>query len=86
MIYFDICFSCYFGCFHFLAIQNSSELNIENKPDKFLRRSLMNFMIKGFRTIVFILIIISSTFRAICPPAFFVELGNLHETSIYVIY
>ena len=29
------------------------------------------FIIKGFRTIVFIFIIISTTFQPICPPAFF---------------
>ena len=37
---------------------------------KFLKRSLMIFIIKGFRTIVFIFIVISTTFRPICPPAF----------------
>ena len=31
----------------------------------------MIFIIKGFQTIVFIFIVISSTFRSICPPAFF---------------
>ena len=31
----------------------------------------MIFIIKGFQTIVFIFIIISSTFRLICPSAFF---------------
>ena len=36
-----------------------------------MRRSLMIFIIKGFWTIVFIFIIISTTFRPICPPAFF---------------
>ena len=29
------------------------------------------FIIKGFRIIVFIFIVIFTTFRAICPPAFF---------------
>ena len=29
----------------------------------------MIFIIKGFRTIVFIFIVISTTFRPICPPA-----------------
>ena len=29
------------------------------------------FIIKGFRTIVFIFIVISTTFRSICPPVFF---------------
>ena len=39
------------------------------------------FIIKGFRTIFFAFIVISTTFRLICPLAFFrcfVELGNLH--------
>ena len=37
---------------------------------------LLIFIIKGFRTIVFIFIVIS-TFRPICPPAFFRCLSNL---------
>ena len=36
----------------------------------------MIFTIKGFRTIVFIFIVISATFRPICPPAFFRCLSN----------
>ena len=36
----------------------------------------MIFIIKGFQTIVFIFIIISTTFRPICPPAFFSCLSN----------
>ena len=39
------------------------------------------FIIKGFQTIVFIFIVISTTFRPICPPAFFRCLLNLHGTS-----
>ena len=46
------------------------------KLSKFLRRSLLIFIIKGFRTIVFIFIDISTTFRSICPPAFFRCLSN----------
>ena len=56
---------------------------------KFLRRSLLIFIIKCFRIIVFIFIVISTTFRPICRPAYFrcfVELGNLHGTSNYVLY
>ena len=34
------------------------------------------FIIKGFRTIVFIFIVISTTFRPICLPAFFRCLSN----------
>ena len=34
------------------------------------------FIIKVFRTIVFIFIVISTTFRPICPPAFFRCLSN----------
>ena len=41
---------------------------------KFLRWSLMIFIIKGFRTNVFIFI--STTFQLICPPAFFRCLSN----------
>ena len=36
----------------------------------------MIFIIKSFRTIVFIFIVISATFRPICPPAFFRCLSN----------
>ena len=38
---------------------------------KFLRQSLMIFIIKCFWTTVFIFIVIFTTFRLICPPAFF---------------
>ena len=34
------------------------------------------FIIKVFRTIVFIFIVISTTFRPICPPTFFRYLSN----------
>ena len=37
----------------------------------------MIIIIKGFRTIVFIFIVISTTFRSIYPPAFFGFLSNL---------
>ena len=43
---------------------------------KFLRRSFIIFIIKGFRTIVFIFIVISTTFWPICPLAFFRCLSN----------
>ena len=36
----------------------------------------MIFIIKSFRTIVFIFVVISTTFRLICPPAFFRCLSN----------
>ena len=36
------------------------------------KKSCLNFfIIKVFRTIVFIFIVISTTFRSICPPGFF---------------
>ena len=44
---------------------------IFNVPSHF-----MNFIIKVFRTIVFIFIVISTTFWPICPPAFFRYLSN----------
>ena len=37
---------------------------------------ILIFIIKGFRTIVFIFIVISTTFQLICPPAFFRCLSN----------
>ena len=43
---------------------------------KFLRRSLVIFIINGLRNIVFNFIVISTTFRLICPPAFFGCLSN----------
>ena len=42
----------------------------------FLRQSLMIFIIKGFLTIVFIFIVISTMFWPICSPAFFRCLSN----------
>ena len=51
-------------------------INKKNQLSKFLRRSLMIFIIKGFWTVVFIFIVIS-TFQPICPPAFFRCLSNL---------
>ena len=36
----------------------------------------MSFINKGFQTIVFIFIVISTTFRSRCPPAFFRCLSN----------
>ena len=47
-----------------------------SKLSKFLRSSLLIFIIKGFQTIVFIFIVISTTFQLICPPAFFRCLSN----------
>ena len=42
-----------------------------------LRYSFWMFIIKGFRTIIFIFIVISTTFWPICHPAFFKCLSNL---------
>ena len=58
----------FFGCFIYLKSYNC--IQIICSLSKFLRRSLMIFIIKGFRTIIFIFIVISMTFRPICPPAF----------------
>ena len=50
----------------------------------------MIFIIKGFRTIVFIFIVISTTFQPICPLAFFRCLSNsgtyteLQTTSLII--
>ena len=48
----------------------------EFQLSEFLRRRLMIFIIKGFRSIVFIFIVISTMLRLICPPAFFRCLSN----------
>ena len=53
----------------------NSILKSFTKLSKFLRRSLLIFIIKDFQTIVFI-VIISTTFRPIRPPAFFRCLSN----------
>ena len=47
-----------------------------NSLSKFLRQSLLIFIIKDFRTIVFIFIVISTTFQPICHPVFFRCLSN----------
>ena len=47
-----------------------------NRISKFLIRSLLIFIIKGFQTIVFIFMVISIKLRPICPPAFFRCLSN----------
>ena len=51
-------------------------LRDKRKVSKFLRRSLMIFIIKGFRTIVFIFIVISTMFWPIYPLAVFRCLSN----------
>ena len=38
---------------------------------QFRKKGNIIFIIKGFRTIVFIFIVISTTFQPICPPTFF---------------
>ena len=43
---------------------------------EFFKWSLTIFIIKGFQTIVFIFIVISTTFQPVCPPAFFRCLSN----------
>ena len=47
---------------------------------EFLRWSLMIFIIKGFQTVVFIFMVISTTFRPICLPTFFRCLSNSGAT------
>ena len=45
-------------------------------PSYGLNNTTAFFIIKGFRTIAFIFIVISTTFWSICPPAFFRCLSN----------
>ena len=52
---------------------------LKKEQDERQKRTLINDrVIKGFRTIVFIfiVIVISTTFRLICPPAFYRCLSN----------
>ena len=57
--------------------QNNSCNNVSSSEYFTQLVSPMIFIIKGFWTIVFIFIVISITFRPICPPAFFRCLSNL---------
>ena len=41
-----------------------------------IKKTSQTFIIKGFRTIVFIFLVISTMFRTICPPPFFRCLSN----------
>ena len=51
-------------------------VNNNNKKKKKKKEKKNLFIIKGFRTIVFIFIVIPQTFRPICPLAFFGCLSN----------
>ena len=54
---------------------------------EFLRRSLMIFIIQGFQTIVFIFIVIFTTFRPICLlQVILVEHWSLYGTSNHILY
>ena len=55
---------------------NNNNNNYNNNCQNFWDEACWFFIIKGFRTIVFIFIVISTTFRPICPPAFFRCLSN----------
>ena len=48
----------------------------KKKRKKKTKNNSLSFIIKGFRTIVFIFIVISTAFRPICPPVFFRCLSN----------
>ena len=51
--------------------QGGIKYHFLSQLSKFLRWSWLIFIIKGCRTIVFIFIVVSTTFRPICPLAFF---------------
>ena len=50
-----------------LTVSQNPVKNNQQTLSKFLRRSLLIFIIKGFRTIVFIFIVISTMFRTMFP-------------------
>ena len=60
-----------------VSFGTSKSITKFSKLSKFLRWSLLIFIIKGFQTIAFIFIVISTTFQPICPLAFFRCLLNL---------
>ena len=79
--------SCIYRVFLLNIVSKISSIRISFEPYYvFLLFCLLNanekkdfiffFIIKGFRTIVFIFIVISTTFRPICVPAFFRCLSN----------
>ena len=49
-------------------------------------KSMYIFIIKGFRTIVFIFIVISTNFRPICPPVFFILWPHQEDVQILLDY
>ena len=55
------------------------------KLSGFLRRSLIIFIVQGFRHIVFISSVIFTTFRPICSPAFIMYLSPV-LANIYMEY
>ena len=64
----DYCLHLY--CYFHNVLADMSSGLFRCLLSKFLRRSLLIFIMKGFRTIVFIFIVISTIFRPICSPAF----------------
>ena len=57
-------------------LELNCNLNLSYHAVKTNKIQKLIFSIKGFRTIVFVFIVISTTFRLICPPAFFRCLSN----------
>ena len=49
---------------------------IDSLENYYTKLTILIFIIKGFQTIVFIFIVISTMFRPICPLAFFTCLSN----------
>ena len=66
-----------FYCFGILVWILNSFYIIFQIDGEILKKKTLSFIIKGFRTIVFIFISISITIRPICPAAFFRCLSNL---------
>ena len=80
---------CFHNIFKFCCREWHHRGPLFEKKKKEIGCLIKIFIINGFRTIVFIFIVISTTFRPICPsvrPSSDVELGNLHGTSNYVPY
>ena len=67
---------------HFVSVSRRVNIRlgvlllIPKSPQSNTQTNTFFFIIKGFWTLVFIFIVISTTFRSICPPAFFRCLSN----------
>ena len=69
--------NCLWFCFFYFELNSATySLHSSTNFNLYFLKIVHIFIIKGFQTIVFIFIVISTTFRPVCPPAFFRCLSN----------